>query len=160
MARGQRWICCTQHPHQHQSPCQPLGTCRSGGLGCSTPCRTFTHSIWHLQPYPTLPLTCQMYTPKICLNAQHLAFTTLPNSSSNMSDVHAQNMSQHSIWHWQPYPTHPLTCHMFTSKMCLNTQHLALTALPNYSSNISDVHTQNVSQHAASGLYSPTQLFL
>ena len=115
VAQGQRWICCTQHPHQHQSSCQPLGTCRSGGLGCSTPCRTLTHSIWHLHPYPTIPLTCQMYTPKMCFNTQHLAFTTLPNSSSNISDVH-------------------------TKKMCLNTWHLAFTTLSNSSSNMSNVH--------------------
>ena len=68
-----------------------------------------THGIWPLQPNPTLPETCQMYTSKMCLNTQHLA----------------------SIL--------PLTCQMYTPKMCLNSAGY---------------------QHTASGLYSPTQLFL
>ena len=83
-----------------------------------------------------------MYTPKMCLNTQHLAFTALSNSSSNMSDVHTKHVflptawhqhtssgidiptqfrcthakcfSTHSIWPLQPYPNVVPTCETYT----------------------------------------------
>ena len=78
----------------------------------------------------------------MCLNTQHLAFTTLSKSSSNMSDVHTKHVflptawhqhtssgiyiptqfrcthpkcfSTHSIWPLQPYPNVVPTCKTYT----------------------------------------------